>query len=298
MKKLKDATELRYVDLRLPGEIFMKIRNIKPEQLISAAIYGDLGRFLIGKAAEKQIIEALKKNDFIPEFIGWESEASLGARQLISEVFCGMPCDHLVSCFEEYDDKRVKELVQILDFELKKEDMLFIREIFGLGCEKCPMGEIRSEFGISREMFYVKKKRILNQLRRPQSIIKLRGWYHHSQIMIDEIHRMRQELRPEVDRIEKEIARLIESEAYQVYGILQELEREAFSQTKSSISILEEEIQDCNLSARARNGLMRAGIMTVGDLLKTSELELKNIHNVGTKTLDEIYEFMYLARKQ
>ena len=45
-----------------------------------------------------------------------------------------------------------------------------------------------------------------------------------------------------------------------------------------------------NLSVRAHNCLSRAGVKTVGDLLRMSEEDLFQVRNLGRKTVDEIIE--------
>lgn len=57
------------------------------------------------------------------------------------------------------------------------------------------------------------------------------------------------------------------------------------SQSKVSLNT---SLEALSLSTRARHALMRAGIETVADLLKTSEFEIQRIWNVGTQTLEEI----------
>lgn len=52
--------------------------------------------------------------------------------------------------------------------------------------------------------------------------------------------------------------------------------------------ILNIEISDLNLSARAHNGLNRESISTVGDLVNRSEKEAMKIRNLGEKTFNEI----------
>ena len=47
-------------------------------------------------------------------------------------------------------------------------------------------------------------------------------------------------------------------------------------------------IEDLHLSARSFNSLDRAGIKFVGDLVLMSEVEVKNIKNLGKKSLEEI----------
>ena len=49
-------------------------------------------------------------------------------------------------------------------------------------------------------------------------------------------------------------------------------------------------IDELNLSARSFNSLDRSGIKYVGDLALMSEIEVKNIKNLGKKSLDEISE--------
>ena len=49
-------------------------------------------------------------------------------------------------------------------------------------------------------------------------------------------------------------------------------------------------IEDLNLSARSFNSLDRAGIKYVGELVLMSELEVKNIKNLGKKSFEEISE--------
>jgi DNA-directed RNA polymerase subunit alpha len=49
-------------------------------------------------------------------------------------------------------------------------------------------------------------------------------------------------------------------------------------------------IDELNLSARSFNSLDRSGIKYVGDLALMSEVEVKNIKNLGKKSYDEIYD--------
>lgn len=52
---------------------------------------------------------------------------------------------------------------------------------------------------------------------------------------------------------------------------------------------LEDSIKKLNLSARSTNGLYRAGIKTVKDLLDTPKKSIENIYGLGVKSLNEIY---------
>ena len=47
-------------------------------------------------------------------------------------------------------------------------------------------------------------------------------------------------------------------------------------------------IDDLNLSARSFNSLDRAGLKYLGELVLMSEVEVKNIKNLGKKSFDEI----------
>ncbi|NQY52971.1 MAG: DNA-directed RNA polymerase subunit alpha [Campylobacteraceae bacterium] len=49
-------------------------------------------------------------------------------------------------------------------------------------------------------------------------------------------------------------------------------------------------IEDLNLSARSFNSLDRAGLKFLGELVLMSEVEVKNIKNLGKKSYDEIYD--------
>jgi DNA-directed RNA polymerase subunit alpha len=49
-------------------------------------------------------------------------------------------------------------------------------------------------------------------------------------------------------------------------------------------------IEDLNLSARSFNSLDRSGIKFLGELVLMSEVEVKNIKNLGKKSFDEISE--------
>ena len=57
-------------------------------------------------------------------------------------------------------------------------------------------------------------------------------------------------------------------------------------------------IQDMNLSVRARNSLMRAGIRTTEQLMTMDAGDLLKIRNLGQKTLDEIQGAMKLLEKR
>lgn len=53
-------------------------------------------------------------------------------------------------------------------------------------------------------------------------------------------------------------------------------------------SIMDLTVDELDLSVRSYNCLKRAGIMTVGDLVKYSEADIMNVRNFGKKSLDEI----------
>ena len=63
-------------------------------------------------------------------------------------------------------------------------------------------------------------------------------------------------------------------------------------ENESSVDLkdLLEKIEDLELSARSFNSLDRARIKYVGDLVLMSEVEVKNIKNLGKKSLEEISE--------
>lgn len=50
-------------------------------------------------------------------------------------------------------------------------------------------------------------------------------------------------------------------------------------------------INELGLSTRSTNGLLRAGILTLSDLLRTSDEDIRDIRFLGTKSLDEIKKF-------
>ncbi|WP_281951944.1 DNA-directed RNA polymerase subunit alpha [Nitrosophilus kaiyonis] len=62
------------------------------------------------------------------------------------------------------------------------------------------------------------------------------------------------------------------------------------SKSSNEIKKFLDSIDTLNLSARSHNCLERAGIKYVGELVLMSEDELKNIKNLGKKSLDEIKE--------
>lgn len=55
-------------------------------------------------------------------------------------------------------------------------------------------------------------------------------------------------------------------------------------------SILNRSIQELELSVRSYNSLKRAGVNTVGDLIKLTPEKLKDTRNLGQKSLDEIIQ--------
>ncbi|MCK9161425.1 MAG: DNA-directed RNA polymerase subunit alpha [Arcobacter butzleri] len=62
------------------------------------------------------------------------------------------------------------------------------------------------------------------------------------------------------------------------------------SEEPEEIKSLTQKIEDLNLSARSFNSLDRAGIKYLGELVLMSEIEVKNIKNLGKKSYDEISE--------
>lgn len=64
--------------------------------------------------------------------------------------------------------------------------------------------------------------------------------------------------------------------------------RASFSEAGQIQVLPSDSIETLPLSIRARNALMRSGIKTIADLLNTSYTEIKNIKNIGTKSLEEI----------
>ena len=62
------------------------------------------------------------------------------------------------------------------------------------------------------------------------------------------------------------------------------------SNNSDILSKLTQKIESLNLSARSHNSLERAGIEYIGELLLMSEDELKEIKNLGKKSLEEISE--------
>lgn len=63
-------------------------------------------------------------------------------------------------------------------------------------------------------------------------------------------------------------------------------------------------IDDLNLGARASNGLKRAQIKTVDDLLEISNADLRKMRNMGVKSVKEIknavlnYSYDHMSEKQ
>ncbi len=62
----------------------------------------------------------------------------------------------------------------------------------------------------------------------------------------------------------------------------------AANESQVDLKDLTVKIEELNLSARSFNSLDRAGIKYVGDLALMSEVEVKNIKNLGKKSLEEI----------
>ena len=57
------------------------------------------------------------------------------------------------------------------------------------------------------------------------------------------------------------------------------------------------DLWDCEFSTRARNCLIRSGIDNLGKLLVTPEEQLYKIRNMGKKTFNEIYNYLYVDKK-
>ena len=58
-------------------------------------------------------------------------------------------------------------------------------------------------------------------------------------------------------------------------------------------NILETSIEELELSVRSFNCLKRAGISTVGDIAKKTEIEMMKVRNLGKKSLDEVIEKLH-----
>ncbi len=54
--------------------------------------------------------------------------------------------------------------------------------------------------------------------------------------------------------------------------------------------VLERPIEDLELNVRPANCMKRAGIVTIGDLIKKTDEEVKNLRNLGSKSFDEIVD--------
>lgn len=63
---------------------------------------------------------------------------------------------------------------------------------------------------------------------------------------------------------------------------------ESSKEVKGKDRIMEMSIEELELSVRASNGLKRANINTVGDLVQKTREEMAKIRNLGQKSLDEI----------
>lgn len=58
--------------------------------------------------------------------------------------------------------------------------------------------------------------------------------------------------------------------------------------TRSQVKQLTMPIGELNLSVRAYNCLIRAGILTVGDITARSESEMRRVRNLGRVSLEEV----------
>jgi DNA-directed RNA polymerase subunit alpha len=67
---------------------------------------------------------------------------------------------------------------------------------------------------------------------------------------------------------------------------------ESSTSTSVELNKLLQSVEELNLSARSFNCLDRAEIKYVGELALMSELELKNLKNLGKKSLEEINAVM------
>ena len=71
---------------------------------------------------------------------------------------------------------------------------------------------------------------------------------------------------------------------------------------QSNIELSETDVAEMDLSVRSYNCLVRQGIRTVGDLVNLCEndnyLDLKQVRNLGRKSLEEIiYRLYYMTGK-
>lgn len=62
----------------------------------------------------------------------------------------------------------------------------------------------------------------------------------------------------------------------------------SISSPEPNQSVLQTRIEELDLRVRGYNCLKKAGIFTVGDLIKKSETDLMNIRNFGRKDLSEV----------
>lgn len=75
-------------------------------------------------------------------------------------------------------------------------------------------------------------------------------------------------------------------------GIFQGLQLPLSPEDYGDSPLLDEDIAILDLSIRSSNGLYRAGILTIGDLISYTPEEIANLRNIGKKSVDEICEKM------
>ena len=93
-------------------------------------------------------------------------------------------------------------------------------------------------------------------------------------------------------RVEAVIDKRVEAAIHNYRRSLQNGTAEITTRGGTSVKIRDMRIDEMDISVRAYNCLYRAGIRTVGDIMKMSRTDFERVRNLGRKSATEIVEYL------
>lgn len=186
-----------------------------------------------------------------------------------------------IGCDAEYipqTDDILAALIQDIDNLLWPQHApVVIKKYYGIGCASSTMQEIGEELGISRSRVARIREKAVRMLKHHSRLIALSAAIEHviwgkrgGDPRIRGLH-------DEIEKLKREVGKLTE----------QLMRQEWFEKEP----IIRQPVVEL-FNARVAECLKIQGIITVGDLIRCTEVELLQMPNLGRKSLNEIREVL------
>lgn len=194
----------------------------------------------------------------------------------------------IVPLLTDEDRRNIDEAISTLEPRSAE----IVRKYWGIGCAPQTLAEIANHFGLQPERIRQIKERAVHDLRHPSRRKYLENIPSSWAKQKDEVAALRQQVHDTKAaaaeaRVQLEVLRQYK-EAAESLNLPLDAATADLVEKRRIFELLQKPVEELELSVRSANCLRAFGVVTLGDLVQMTELQLLKCRNFGRKSLQEL----------